>query len=214
MFTRGLQRKYVYPSLFFLLLLLVMLLRMAVASAEEAGAAALPAVDAWQTGLTATSNSVRPHSEADFINAVNEFNAALNPRTEKDRETQDVILLAGKEDRVKELQRNWRRANGSFFVEDLGSYGHTDRNYQATYGDRQYSTARNQLDNRRFNDLHSYRQERRDVEKKMVGLNRHSDEYESLAGQLQELDLRYIDRESGYRKEYHHLDISFSLRSH
>lgn len=209
MFTMGRQTKYVYPSLFFLLLLLIMLLRMAVAGAEEA-AGVLPAGGARRVDF----NGVPPHSEADFINAVNEFNAAINPKTGHDRETQDVLILAGREDRVRDLQRNWRRTNGSFFTGETGTFNRSNRDSSVAYGDTRYNEARNRLDNQRRRELEEYRVKRREVEKNMSGYNRESDEYEHFARQLHDLDRSYINRESRYGREYSDLDMSFALRSH
>lgn len=209
MFTTGRQTKYVYPSLFFLLLLLIMLLRMTVAGAEE-GAAMMPAGGAHILAF----GGAAPHSEADFINAVNEFNAAINPRSERDRETQDVLLLAGREDRVRDLQRNWRRTNGSFFTGENPAQADAGRNYGTAYGDQRYSEARNRLDQRRNKELDVYREKRREMEKRMMGYNRESEEYELLARQLQDLDRSYISRENNYGRQYSDLDMSFALRSH
>ena len=184
MFTLGRREtKYVYPSLFFLFLLFLLLLRM---NATAAAAERVPDEPKGESvALLAPENGVfsgAGHSELDFISAVDSFNEAINPSP-----------------LGRDLAQRWTLRENAF-------------RYGGNTTDMRYGEDRRMLDQKRNRDLKEYREKRRELENDMLGINRESEDYDRLAREMNTLDRRYMDRESGYRREYLNLDTDYVLK--
>ena len=183
MFTLGRREtKYVYPSLFFLFLLFLLFLRMNAAAAAES----VPDEPKGESvALLAPDNEIfsgAGHSELDFISAVDSFNEAINPNP-----------------LGRDLAQRWTLRENAY-------------KFEGNATDMRYGEDRRMLDQKRNRELKEYKEKRRELENDMLGMNRDSNDYDRLTREIGTLDRRYMDMESGYRREYLNLDTEYVLK--
>lgn len=219
MFTRGYnQRKFVYPTLFFLLLLLLMLRYAASAAASEPATTA----DALSRETVTVSLPAR-HREQDFLDAIDQFNAAAGEdaiampgRTRTNPETRAATLMGAEDD--------WKNTAGGYFPGSSFLFDRRDaeRHFNATgmrdgperrnaVSDFAYRREHRRLGIERSEATDRYREERKAVERKMLGRNRQSEEYGQLERELHNLDRTHAERERDFQKRFTTIDAMYSL---